>query len=258
VSDVSTWANLAAGNTGSVPDFLSENCPPSAVNDAFRELQAAIRRYAESAQWFDWGLTHTRLTSSSFSVSGDYRTLYEVGRRVKLTGSADAYATVSAVSYSAPNTTVTVLENNVPGTLSTVSVSILTPSNGGFPGVINNGPIDFAGGAVRVTSGDSPTTGAGTELLYSASVGYVIAYDRSGASYMPMLLSGGTFTGLQINGVTGLTLTESAGVVTLNLPANGTATVATGGAAVALPSQPLGYLKATINSTPVRIPYYAA
>ena len=137
MSDVSTWSNLAAGNTGSAPDFLAEACAPSAVNDAFREMQAAIRRQLEAAQWFNWGLTHTRLTSSDFSIAGDYRTLYEVGRRVKMAGSADAVATVSAVSYSAPNTTVTVAENNVPGTLSTVAVSILSVANSAVPTLLS-------------------------------------------------------------------------------------------------------------------------
>lgn len=257
MADVSDWANTAAGNTGSAPDYLSEGCAPSAVNDAFRELQAAIRRYVEAAQWFDWGHTPTRLTSADFSVTGDLRSLYEVGRRVKMTGSADAYGTVSAVSYTAPDTTVTVRENNVPGTLSTVSVSILSPTDGAFPGVINHGPIDFSGGNLRVTASSSHTAGAGVELAYSASTSFIRSYDRAVSAWKDMEL-GGLATKLQANGVNGITLAEVAGQVVLALPNAATSVGATAGAGSSLPATPQGYLNITINGAQCRVPYYQA
>lgn len=45
MSDVSTWAITAGGNVGTAPDYLSEGCAPSSVNDAFREMQAAVARF---------------------------------------------------------------------------------------------------------------------------------------------------------------------------------------------------------------------
>lgn len=211
MSDISTWANLAAGNTGSAPDFLSEGVAPSSVNDAFRELQAAIRRYLEDAQWFDHGLTHTRLTSSDFSVAGDYRTLYEVGRRVKMAGSADAYGTVSAVSYSAPDTTVTVAENNVPGTLSSVSVSILTATNSAIPTalttdlattgtltgatVVSNGNFTSSGStasnrSLLVTNTNSGTTAAAQVALFNNG-GQGLRSQATSTGYSGSPLTGG-------------------------------------------------------------------
>lgn len=199
MAEISDWSNLAAGNTGSVPDFAPEGMAPSGVNDVIREMQAAIRRFVENAQWFDWGFTHTRLTSSSFSLPGNYTDLYQVGRRVKLSGSADAYATVSAVSYSAPDTTVTVAENNVPATLSTVAVSILSASNGAVPSVFSNGPMDFTGGQVRVTASTEHPSGQGTEIAYVGAQGYVTAYNRTTNAYTPLNLRGETVA-MVING----------------------------------------------------------
>lgn len=258
MSDISTWSSVAANNAGSAPDFLAEACAPSAVNDAFRELQAAIRRFVEDAQWVNLGYTHVRLTASLFSISGDRRSIYEVGRRVKMIGSADAYGTISSSTFTSPNTTVSITEGNIPGTLSGVSVSVLSSTNSGVPSRISNGPTDFTAAGVRVSGAAVPTSGAGLELAYQAGIGYVTAYDYTAPGYTTLILRTGTLGAISNNGVTGLTLTESGGSVTVGLPAAPTSTSATGGSATALPSLPLGYLRVTINGTPTRIPYYAA
>jgi hypothetical protein len=62
-----------------------------------------------SAVWASIG-TGTFLTTTSFLVPGNQTTALAVGNRVRLTQSgAKLYGTVSAISYSSPNSTVTVL-----------------------------------------------------------------------------------------------------------------------------------------------------
>lgn len=45
---------------------------------------------------------------NSFKISGDYRTIYQVGDKLKLTQTTDKYFRITAISYSSPDTTVTV------------------------------------------------------------------------------------------------------------------------------------------------------
>lgn len=45
MSDVSTWAITAGGNTSASPDGFPEGMPPSALNDSSREVMAAVARY---------------------------------------------------------------------------------------------------------------------------------------------------------------------------------------------------------------------
>lgn len=48
MSDVSTWTIAAAGNNSAPPDGFPEGMAPSALNDACREIMAAVARfYAE-------------------------------------------------------------------------------------------------------------------------------------------------------------------------------------------------------------------
>ena len=103
------------------------------MNNAARELMAAIRRQHEDAQWIDLGLTHTRTGSDTFTIVGDYTSTYEAGRRVKMTGSATNYGTISASSYSAPDTTVTISEGNVPASLAAVAIGIISVSGSALP-----------------------------------------------------------------------------------------------------------------------------
>lgn len=152
MADISDWSTTAASNNATPPDGAPEGMAPSGVNDVIRELMAAVRRWYEDAQWVNLGLTHTRISSSSFSLTGDYTDIYEVGRRVKMTGSADGYGTISASSYSAPDTTVTLSTNTVPATLATVSVGIISATNSAVPATLTG---SFTGTLTGCTT--SPT-----------------------------------------------------------------------------------------------------
>jgi hypothetical protein len=135
MADISTWNSLASNNTASSPDGAPEGMAPSGVNDVLREIMAAVHRWYIDAQWTDYGYTHTRTSSSTFTLSGDYSTVYHVGRRVRMSGSSTAYASISAVAYAAGITTVTVEDVSVPSTLSAVALSAITATDTGEPSV---------------------------------------------------------------------------------------------------------------------------
>jgi len=207
MSAISTWSTSPAVNSSASPDGAPEGMPPSGVNDTIRELMAQIRTWYENAQWVDLGLTHTRVSGGSITLAGDYTPVYTVGRRLKMAGSSTTYGTISASTYSAPTTTITIAEFNAPNTLSSVSLSILTPENSSLPTKFPAGPTDFTGGLLRVTEDVAHAAGAGLELAYDPdnTVATVQAYDRTGAAAVP-LVSNGSEISLRVNG------TEVAGV----------------------------------------------
>lgn len=128
------WSTTAASNaTISSNSGINwqEGQAPSTVNDSARAMMADVRAWYEAAEWIDLGHAPTYASGTSFSVPGDKTAIYTVGRRVKIyNGSSTFYATISAVSYST-NTTVTVVNDGsaLSGTLSTVAVGIVNPSN---------------------------------------------------------------------------------------------------------------------------------
>jgi hypothetical protein len=207
MSAISTWSTSPAVNSSASPDGAPEGMPPSGVNDTIRELMAQIRTWYENAQWVDLGLTHTRVSGGSITLAGDYTPVYTVGRRLKMTGSSTTYGTISASTYSAPTTTITIAEFNAPNTLSSVSLSILTPENSSLPTKFPAGPTDFTGGLLRVTEDVAHAAGAGLELAYDPdnTIATVQAYDRTGAAAVPLVINGSEIS-LRVNG------TEVAGV----------------------------------------------
>ena len=207
MSAISTWSTSPAVNSSASPDGAPEGMPPSGVNDTIRELMAQIRTWYENAQWVDLGLTHTRVSGGSITLAGDYTPVYTVGRRLKMAGSSTTYGTISASTYSAPTTTITIAEFNAPNTLSSVSLSILTPENSSLPTKFPAGPTDFTGGLLRVTEDVAHATGAGLELAYDPdnTVATVQAYDRATSAAVPLVINGSGIS-LRVNG------TEVAGV----------------------------------------------
>jgi hypothetical protein len=96
--------------------------------------------------------------------------------------------------------------------------------------------LDVTDGYIRALSGanNPPTSGTGVELLYAGGIGYVLSYDRTGAAYQPLRISG---TPLLLNpgSLTSVGMPSSAGTAafgidatlvgsTLSIANNGTAT----------------------------------
>lgn len=138
---IESWSTTAASNNAAPPNGWPEGQAASTVNDCARQMMASIRTWLEDAQWIPFGHTPTRIDNDTFTVATDLTAIYHVGRRLKVTGSATGYATITASSYSAPNTTVDVTmdSGNLPVTLSAVYVSILSLTNPAIPtGYVND------------------------------------------------------------------------------------------------------------------------
>lgn len=164
---IESWSKTPSSNNSSAPNGAPEGWAPSSVNAVIRQQMADHRTQWETAEWFNFGYTHTYASSSSFTISGDYTATYSVGRRIKIVASTPGtiYGTISGSSYSSPNTTVTITFDS--GSLSneslTVYLSILDPSNPSFTLKSSSDTVnDFAltylddstGPAVRRTLGE--------------------------------------------------------------------------------------------------------
>jgi hypothetical protein len=72
-------------------------------------MMADIRTWYEDAQWINYGDTVSYASTTSVTVATDLTARYTVNRRVRAVGSSTGtiYGTITASSYSAPNTTIT-------------------------------------------------------------------------------------------------------------------------------------------------------
>lgn len=132
-------------------------------------MMAAIRTWFEDAQWQNLGNTPTRVDNNTITISGDVTATYTVGRRVKFVGATTGYATITASSYGAPNTTIDVVmdSGNVPTSLVSVAVGILTPSNGATPMLTGVSLPMFA--AERITSNQSMPASTVTDCIFNST-----------------------------------------------------------------------------------------
>lgn len=142
-------------------------------------------------QWIASGLTPTYIGVTQFSVSGDYTSTLEVGRRVKVTVTAGTkYGRITASSYAAGITTVTVTldSGNLDAGLSAVSYGVLTSSNSSvplLPTAIVSGLLDISAsgaGQVAFPATQNPSSNANT------------LDDYEEGTWTPIDSSGGTLT----------------------------------------------------------------
>ncbi len=149
MTDIKSWSTTASQNIDAVPNGFPEGMAPSGVNDAAREVMAAVRRQWNDAQWFDYGDggkagTYAFVSANQFKVVSspamDVTGEYHIGRRVKVTASTPGtiYGTITASSFSSPDTTVTVAFDT--GALANealvVQLSAQRADNQGTPGTI--------------------------------------------------------------------------------------------------------------------------
>jgi len=66
-----------------------------------------LKRYLGNG-WVEADETWTYASATTFTISGDKRGKYQVYDKIKLTQTTDKYFNIIAVSYSSPNTTITV------------------------------------------------------------------------------------------------------------------------------------------------------
>jgi hypothetical protein len=128
------------GTTGAYKLVLapSTDTDPPASPEWTEDDVSGINDTATSSvdQWVASGLTPTYVSGSQFSVSGDRTTELHAGRRLKTANSGGTiYSSITASSYSAPNTTVTVVSDSgsLDAGLSSVSYGLLSATGHSLP-----------------------------------------------------------------------------------------------------------------------------
>lgn len=105
-------------------------------------------------EWVDSGNVPTRTSDAIFTIAGDVTATYHAGRRLKLTDSSTLYGTITASSFSSPDTTITVALDSgaLSASLSAVAVGILSKVNPSVPPSIDylNRRNLIINGAMRV------------------------------------------------------------------------------------------------------------
>jgi len=195
MSAISEWSTVAASNNAAAPDGFPENMKPSQVNDAARELMAAVRTQWEDKEWFDYGDTPTRTANDTFTVPGDQTANYTVNRPIRCTDSSTLYGYITGSTYTAVTTcTVSLDSGNLSASLSAValgtdpSTKSIHPNSLRTVGVANGGTgattasdarTNLGLGALATESGTwstfTPTVtlnGAGTVPQFTTNTGY--------------------------------------------------------------------------------------
>lgn len=142
---IESYSTTAASNNSAPPNGWPEGQAPSTVNDCARQMMASLRTWYETAEWINYGYTHTYASGTSFTIaSSDQTAKYTVGRRIKAVGSSTGtiYGIITASAFST-NTTVTVSWDS--GSLSnetlTIYIGILNPSTLSIPPLVDTYPI---------------------------------------------------------------------------------------------------------------------
>jgi len=115
-------------------------------------------------QWVSSGLTPTYVSATQFTLSSDQTTVFHVGRRLKTTNTGGSiYSTITASSYSSPNTTITVVNDSgtLDSGLSVVYYAVLSSVNPSIPKVV----LPNGSSATTQTAGDSTTNLATTAFV---------------------------------------------------------------------------------------------
>ncbi len=103
------------------------------------------------SEWVASGITPTRTSNTTFTMTGDQTTVFHVGRRLQFTDSSTLYGTISASTYSAPDTTVTVTmdSGSLSASLFAVAYGIVSYVN---PSIVPNGVELIASGTASAAS----------------------------------------------------------------------------------------------------------
>ena len=156
MSGIKDYSTTQANNIDLNGIDTNEGMLPSNLNNAIRALMKNTRDWFNDSQWIQYGdgsgaATVAYASGTTFTIAGaDVRTIYTVGRRVKVIASTPGtiYGTISAVAFST-NTTVTVVWDS--GSLSSEAIDV-------YIGALTTSSIPKAIDATRIGGGDVSTT----------------------------------------------------------------------------------------------------
>lgn len=234
---VRSFGNSEGSNN--VPGGLfQEGLIGNLTTDNMRQFQAAVRQYANQAEWFAVGdlsgpATFTFLTTTSFRVQGvSLASLYHVGRRVRATGQSTGTitGTITAVTANSGNTDVTVDWDGSGALVSEtllIELGINSANPSSVPGLIQHdvtfggdvtvvgsltsptGPFGFTSATV-LTNGQSVNIASTVKLVIVKGYGGGGGGQASGGAFGVQGNSGGNGGNLTVTG-TGVSMTVSGG-----------------------------------------------
>lgn len=113
MSDIQNWSTTAAANNDAPPDGFPEGMEKSDVNDAAREVMAAVRTWYDDPEWLDLFVdyTVTRDSATEVRIAGlDAVTAGYVptDRRIQIVGATTETGYIVSATYTSPDTVVTV------------------------------------------------------------------------------------------------------------------------------------------------------
>jgi hypothetical protein len=137
----------AADVTQRIIDYVS------GVND--------VTTSATQSEWVASGTTPTYISATSFSLAGDQRGTFQVGRRLLTTNTAGSrYSTILTSTFATSVTTITV--SNDSGTLdsglSAVFYGLISAVNTSLPAISTSGAVTFGGPNITLTPASGPAT----------------------------------------------------------------------------------------------------
>lgn len=187
--EMPSWCYVASGTYKTVLAPSNDSDPPTSPYRTRDNLTPVNDTSTTVAQFTASGQTPTFVSTTQFTLVGDHRTEFHVGRRIKTANSAGTgYHTITAVAFST-NTTVTVANDStaLDSGLSSVDLSILRADDkSALPGaVVDEDDYTFAGNVT--VSGNLSVTGTGA--VPAGTAGDILYYD---GSVDPVLLSRGT------------------------------------------------------------------
>ena len=155
-SNIKDYSTTQASNISLNGIDTNEGMLPSNLNNALRALMKNTRDWYNDSQWVQYGdgsgaATVAYASGTTFTIAGaDVRTIYTVGRRVKVIASTPGtiYGTISAVAFST-NTTVTVVWDS--GSLSSEAIDV-------YLAALTVDSIPKGIDATRIGGGDVSTT----------------------------------------------------------------------------------------------------
>lgn len=146
MAGLSTWTSVSASNIALFPEGMA----PSAVNDNLRTLQSEVRNWYVESEWYDHGDTPSRASNTTFKIAGDVTARYLANRRLKCFDATTIYSIIASSSYSAPDTTITVVNDsgNLSASLTAVALAALKPTSPSYGGWQTYTPtVTLVGGA---------------------------------------------------------------------------------------------------------------
>lgn len=136
------------------PNLLNVRGDLKLKNAPTVDLHAATKKYVDDNSgtygWIPTGETWTYASSTTITISGDKTDKYSVGMKVKLTQTSVKYFYITDVSYSSPDTTLTIVAGDdytVANAAITDPYYSMVANPAGFPHWFNWTPIiGFGGG----------------------------------------------------------------------------------------------------------------